>query len=80
MSTIFSRPFDHVFLVLRVVVFAQFEREQDIFGHRQRIEQGAGLENHGHLARMRLHLGLGEVGDVFVRHDDPALVGLAESP
>ena len=53
----FQQPVDDVFLVLLVVVFAQFERKQNILGDGQRIEQRARLENHGHLAADAVHLG-----------------------
>ena len=67
---------DHVFLVLLVVIFPQLEREQYILGDSERVEQGAGLEHHGHLAADAAQLGLRVVGDVLVGDDNPALIGL----
>ena len=72
MSTISSRPVHHVFLILGIVVLAQFQREEDIFGHRQGIEQGAGLEDHGHFLADPAQLAFGKVGDIFVGHNHAA--------
>ena len=70
---------DDVFLVLLVVIVAQFEREQNIFADRERIEQRAGLEHHGHFLADAAQFGFVGVGDVGVGDDDAAVVGLEES-
>jgi hypothetical protein len=61
---------------LPVIILAQLEREEHVFGHGQRIEQGAGLENHGHLAADPAKFVFGHAGDVLVRHDNFTAIGL----
>ena len=76
MSTISQQAVDHVFLILGVVVLAQFQREQHVLGDGQRVEQRARLEHHRDLLADAAQFGLGEIGDVLVGDDDAALSGL----
>ena len=62
-----------------VVVLAQFQREQDVLGDGEGIEERAGLEHHGDFLADAAQFGFGEIGDVLVGHDDAALVGLEEA-
>ena len=62
-----------------VVVLAQFERKEDILAHRHRVEQSAGLEDHGDLPPDPAQLILRRGGNVGMGHDNLALVRLQES-
>ena len=52
-----QQSLDDILFVLLVVVFAQFQRKQNILGHGEGIEQGPGLKNHRHFTPDAVHLG-----------------------
>ena len=56
------------------------ERERDIFADSERIEERAGLKNHGDTAANRDHLIFVPAGDVLPGDDDAAGVRLREIP
>ena len=70
---------DHVFLVLKIVILAEFQGEKHVLGDGEGIEQRAGLEDHGDFVADAAPLGFGKIGDVLVGHDDAPAIRLEES-
>ena len=64
----------HVLLVALVVILAQLQREQHVLGDGERVEQRAGLEHHSHFLANAPQFRLGEIRDIFMRHDHPPAV------
>ncbi len=63
-------------LFLGLEVLAAGQRESHVLGDGERVEQGAGLENHGGAAADFRKLRLVPPGDVFARDEDAAFVRL----
>src|SRR5215470_4609727 len=74
-----QKPVHHIFFVFGIVILAQFEREEHILAYGERIEQGAGLEDHGHFSADAAQFVFGEIGDVLVRDDYPAAIRLEKT-
>src|ERR1019366_6201001 len=70
---------DHVFLVLKVVILAEFQGKKHVFGDGEGIKKRAGLENHGDFVAHAAPLSFGKIGDVLVGHDDAPAIRLEES-
>ena len=70
----------HVFLVVLVVILAQFQRKQHVLATVSESNSAPDWNTMVTFLRMRRISGFGEIGDVFVGHDHAARCPASENP